>query len=336
MARLPRFTLSSLRRVEYLAVASLVAFVAIVVALALFAGLDDVIGHVRHIGARVLVLMLALSTLNYLLRAWRWQHFANGLGLVVPWARNLLYFVSGFALTATPGKAGEALRLWLLERCHGYPYERSTPMFIGDRLSDMAAILLLCLAGVGAFTAYAEVTVFAAAALLVLCLPLMRPKLLLRATNLLFGLFGRRAPRLFARIRAAIRDTARLFTFRLFGLGLVASLLGWFAEIVAFHQLLAHLGAAVTIQQAMFIFTFGMIAGTIVMIGGTEAVMLALLSALGIDFQVAVAATAVIRLATMWYAVGLGFAALPFSLRLARRARGAPVVLKQAPLESAR
>jgi len=335
----PRFTLGSLRKVEFLAVAALVGFVAIVVALSLYAGLDQVLGHVRSVGLRVLLLMLALSLVNYLLRAWRWQLFANGLGISVPWGRNLLYFVAGFALTATPGKAGEGMRLWLLERCHGYAYERTTPMFVGDRLSDMAGILLLCLAGVGAFTAYAGLTVVAAALLLLLCLPLMRPKILLWATNILFGLFGRRAPRLFARIRAAIRDTARLFTFRLFGLGLVAALIGWFAEAMAFHQLLAQLGADITVQQAMFVFTFAMIAGTVAMLpgglGGTEAVMLALLSALGVDFQVAVTATALIRLTTLWFAVGLGFVALPFTLRLARR-RAEPPGLKPAALSHPR
>ncbi|MBI3513385.1 MAG: UPF0104 family protein, partial [Proteobacteria bacterium] len=174
----------------------------------------------------------------------------------------------------------------------------------------------------------------AAALLGLLCLPLMRPKILLRATNLAFGLFRRRAPRLFARIRIAIRDTARLFTVGLFGLGLLAALLGWFAEVMAFHQLLVHLGAAVTIQQAMFVFTFAMIAGTIAMlpggIGGTEAVMLALLSVLGVDLQVAVTATALIRLTTLWFAVGLGFLALPASLRLARRGRGPAGALEPA------
>jgi len=167
---------------------------------------------------------------------------------------------------------------------------------------------------------------FALSVAVLACLPLLRPKLLLRATSLAFGLFGRRAPRLFARIRTAIRDTARLFTFGLFGLGLAAALLGWFAEVMAFHQLLVALGAAVTIQQAMFVFTFAMIAGTVAMLpgglGGTEAVMLALLAALGVDLHTAVTATALIRLTTLWFAVGLGFVALPASLRLARRGGG--------------
>ncbi|MBI3513717.1 MAG: flippase-like domain-containing protein, partial [Proteobacteria bacterium] len=165
MARLPRFSLGNLRRVEFLAVAALAAFVALVAALSLYAGFDEVLSHLRSVGVRLVLLMLALSVVNYLLRAWRWQRFSAGIEIRVPFWRNALYFVAGFALTATPGKVGEGLRMWLLERGHGYAYERSAALFVGDRLSDMAAILLLCLAGVGAFTAYAEVTVVAAALL---------------------------------------------------------------------------------------------------------------------------------------------------------------------------
>lgn len=333
--RRQRFSLAGLRRVEFMAVAAAVGFVVAFVALSLYAGFDEVLAHLRSVDARLIALMLGLSLLNYLLRFWRWQLFGNGLGLRLPWRRNLLYFLSGFALTATPGKVGEGLRLWFFERCHGYAYERSAPMFVGDRLSDMAAIAVLCVIGVGAFTAYTGLTLLMGALLVVLFVVLMRPQPLLWGTKLAFGAVGKRAPRLFARIRGAIRDTARLFTVSLFGVGLLAALIGWFAEVMAFHQLLVHLGAVhITIQQAMFVFTFAMIAGTVAMLpgglGGTEAVMLTLLSALGVDLQTAVTATALIRLATLWFAVGLGFIALPFALRLARRSRGDAMAMRPA------
>lgn len=316
---------SRFRRLEYLVVASVVLFVAVVAAVSILSGADQMLDVASHLSARLILAMLALSLVNYLLRAARWQWFAHGLDIHLPPARNALYFIAGFAMTTTPGKAGEALRIWLIERCHGYGYQRVAPMFVGDRLNDMAAILLLCLAGVGAFSGYAELTVGAAVALALLMLPFLRPHVLVAATNGLYALFGRRAPRLFVKIRGALRDTARLFTFRLFGLGLALALVGWCAEIWAFHLLLQALGTAVTFQQAMFVFTFGMIAGTVAMLpgglGGTEAVMLALLTALGVEFHTAFAATAVIRLTTLWFATALGFLALPVALRLARRAR---------------
>ena len=75
---------------------------------------------------------------------------------------------------STPGKVGEALRLWLLERCHGYRYERTAPLLIGDRLGDAVAITLLCLRGLSAFGAiYGAGTLVAAGALLVALLMLL-------------------------------------------------------------------------------------------------------------------------------------------------------------------
>jgi hypothetical protein len=49
-------------------------------------------------------------------------------------------------------------------------------------------------------------------------------------------------------------------------------------------------------------------------LGGTELTMIALLGLAGIDGGTAVAATAVIRITTLWFACILGFLALPFAL----------------------
>lgn len=322
MARPPE-PAARFRRLEFTVVGTIVAFVVVLAGISLYAGTDQVWAHVRALPAGLILAMLGLSLINYGLRAWRWHWFGQGLGVTIPFGRNLLYFVAGFALTTTPGKAGEALRLWLIERCHGYAYERITPMFVGDRFSDMVAILLLCLAGVGAFSGYANITAIAAVVLVLVLIPFLRPSLLMRLVLIAYAMLGGRWPRLFAKLRVALRETARLFTFRLFGLGLLAALIGWCAEAWAFALLLQALGADVSVQQAVFIFTFAMIAGTIAMLpgglGGTEAVMIGLLAAIGVGFDTALVATAVIRLTTLWFATGLGFVVLPWTMRLARR-----------------
>lgn len=311
------------RRLEFYVVLAVVGFVVAFALISIWAGFDQVMARVELLTIPVLLLMLGLSIANYALRGARWHWFTDGLGLKVPLRRNFAYFIAGLAMTTTPAKAGEALRVWLIERCHGYGYQRTAPLFIADRLSDIVAVFLLCLAGVGAFSNYADVTIIAALAVLALLVPLMRPRVLMVLTNQLYGLFGQRWPRLFARLRAALRDTARLFTLKRFGIGLILALVGWFCEAYAFHLLLDVLGASVTLQEATFIFTFAMIAGTAALLpgglGGTEAVMIALLRLRGVDLNTAVAATAVIRLTTLWFASGLGFAVLPVVMRQARR-----------------
>src|SRR6478672_8618861 len=54
--------------------------------------------------------VIALSILSYLARFLRWHRFLSALGHAVPFLRNLEIYLSGFALTLTPGKAGETVR----------------------------------------------------------------------------------------------------------------------------------------------------------------------------------------------------------------------------------
>jgi uncharacterized protein (TIRG00374 family) len=312
-----------MRRAEYGAVITALLFAGAMTAAGIWFGLGDLWLRMKELSPLTIGVLLALSLSNYGLRAWRWHLYGLHLGIEVPAGRTGLYFVAGFAMTTTPGKLGEALRLWFLERCHGYRYERTAPLLIGDRLGDAVAVTLLCLAGISAFGAvYVSGTLVAAAALAAGLLLLLRPRVPLRIVLLVYGLVGR-WPRLFGAVRSVVRKTARLLDPRLFAVTTVLGVLGWLCECYALHWLLLDLGYQVTLQQAIFVFSFGMLVGAVSMLpgglGGTEATMLALLTLLGVPADAALAATLIIRLTTLWFAVALGFAALPAAFRLARR-----------------
>ncbi|NYZ17564.1 flippase-like domain-containing protein [Azospirillum sp. RWY-5-1] len=310
-----------LKQAETVAVVTAALFAAGAALAGILLGMDEFLALLGRLSPWLIGGMLALSLVNYGLRAWRWHLFGRKLGVEVPFGRTVLYYAAGFALTTTPGKLGELLRLWLLERGHGYPYQRTTPLFIGDRVGDANAILLLCLAGLGAFGGHVWVT---AGALLLVgagTLLLLKPRLLARPLLLAYGVVGR-WPRLFAGVRTSLRHTARFFTPRLYLAALLLGTAGWLAECLAFHMVLEALGAAVSFQQAVFVFAFSMLVGAASMLpgglGSTEAVMVGLLAAIGVEIHTAVAAV-VIRATTLWFAVGLGLAALPVALGRARR-----------------
>lgn len=311
-----------LKQAETVAVVTAALFAAGAALAGILLGMDEVLALLGRLSPWLIGGMLALSLVNYGLRAWRWHLFGRKIGVELPFGRTLLYYAAGFALTTTPGKLGELLRLWLLERGHGHPYQRTAPLFIGDRVGDANAILLLCLAGLGAFGGHVWTT---AGALLLVgagTLLLLKPRLLARPLLLAYGAVGR-WPRLFAGVRTSLRHTARFFTPRLYLAALLLGTAGWLAECLAFHALLEALGAAVTVQQAVFVFAFSMLVGAASMLpgglGSTEAVMVGLLAAIGVEIPTAVAAAVVIRATTLWFAVGLGLAALPVALGRARR-----------------
>ena len=157
----------------------------------------------------------------------------------------------------------------------------------------------------------------------------LRPRTAIACISRVYRMAGR-WPRAFARLRRVSRHAGRLASARVCGAALVLGLVGWLAEVAAFHWLLAELGVGLGFAQSTFIFAFSMIVGALVMLPGglvgAEATMVGLLTASGVDLPVALAATAIIRVTTLWFAVLLGFLALPASLRAAERGRrGTPM-----------
>jgi uncharacterized protein (TIRG00374 family) len=266
--------------------------------------------------------MLALSLVNYAARGWRWLTLCEHQGVGVPARSNLLYYVAGFSLASTPGKAGEAVRLWFLKSGHGVPYSRSLALMVADRLLDMWAVLLLCLVSMWGFAQYrwqaaGLVMVMAAATL-----PVLFPRALERAASPAYRI----APRLgrwLVHGRRAARAMASLRSWRIYGAALLPTLAGWLAECAALFFLLQHFGAGVSPVDAIFIFSFSLLVGAASMLpgglGSTEATMVVLLTAMGVGLGAAVATTAIVRVTTFWFAVALGALAMPWATRHALR-----------------
>ncbi len=309
------------RRVEWAVAATILLFTAIMAAAAAFAGGDKVLASLSRLSIPLVAAVFGLSLLNYALRTWRWHLYSRHLGMRVRPSRSALYYVAGFALTTTPGKVGEVLRLWLMERCEREPYERTLPLLVADRLTDLGGIALLLLAGLTAASGQPWMVAVGVGVLAMLGLFAARPSLAALAVTLGYRVVGR-WPRLFGKARRAARLTGNLFTPGMLAGAMVLATLGWLAECVGFYLVLQALGADVSVLTATFIFTAAMLVGGATLVpgglGGTEATMLGLLAVAGVGMGVAVPATMVCRVATLWFAVGLGLAVMPLALRLAR------------------
>jgi len=112
----------------------------------LWAGWHEVSAAVGKVGLLGILLALSLSLVNYGLRFLRWQAYLRALGHAVRWRPSLRIYLAGFALTTTPGKAGETLRSVLLKPW-GMPYSQSLAAFFSERLSDLLGVVLLTLIG---------------------------------------------------------------------------------------------------------------------------------------------------------------------------------------------
>ena len=301
--------LSSSQRLPLRAVFWSVALAALgYLGLSLWAGWREVVAAVVQVGPVVLVGLLLLSLVNYLLRFLRWARYLALLEAPVPWRINLDAYFSGFALTTSPGKVGEMLRSVLLKP-HGVPPAASVAAFFAERVSDLLAILVLAAVGLWAY-APARPVVGLALAAVVLALLLVQWTALIAAIDRWAQVRPQNWARLVVKLCEVVLHFRRCFSLPAMSMGLVLGTVAWFAEGLGFWWLLVALDHPLPMSTAVFIYAFAMLVGALSFLpgglGGSEAAMIALLSLNGFPEASAVTATLICRLATLWFAVGLG------------------------------
>ncbi|MDH5529824.1 MAG: flippase-like domain-containing protein, partial [Paracoccaceae bacterium] len=129
---------------EILVVVGLLAlFVAGIAGLAAATGWQETMSQIGKLTAVQMGVLLALSLVNYFFRGLRWHLFARRLGLTTGLGQNLRHFFGGFAMIVTPGRLGELVRMRWLKRETGWSMDRSAPLMLVDRASDLAVMALI-------------------------------------------------------------------------------------------------------------------------------------------------------------------------------------------------
>ena len=302
---------------------SAAAGAAVYVAIACYVGVGKLGSELRAFAWPAALAALGLALVNYGLRFAKWELFLRRLGVRVALGHSLKVFLAGFSLTVTPGKVGEVVKAYLLRETDGVPMARTAPIVVAERVTDLLALLLLALIGIGVVVrGGGQRLLWAAAGLIVVFLALASSKRLVHALIDLAArvpAIGRAAPKLreFYDAMAELVRPAPLIAATLLSLG------AWLAECVGFWVVLGGFpGAGATLAACTFIYAAMTIAGALSFLPGgllvQEGGMVGLLIELGhgIGRPLATAATFVIRLCTLWFAVAIGVVAM---MRVSRR-----------------
>jgi len=275
----------------------------------LWGGWSDVAAALGRVSLPLLLGLLALSLVNYGLRFVRWHHYLQLFGHRIPTASSLRIYIGGFALTTTPGKAGEALRSVLLQPL-GIPYPQSLAALLAERVGDLIAVMLLASIGLAAYPKGAPVVIVLSIAIVVSLFLIQRRDWLQAIDEWVERRFHGRLARLFSGLIETVLHSSRLFSLPLLSYSIILGVVAWGAEGVAFYYLVQALGADMELGHALFIYAFSMLVGAVSFLpgglGGAELTMVTLLLLHGMPQGEAVAGTVIIRLTTLWFAVVLG------------------------------
>lgn len=293
------------------------------VGLALLGDLHKVSQTILQFRWGYFLIALAFTLLNYALRFIKWHYYLGQVGVRnLSWLESLRLFVAGFPLAVTPGKVGEALKGVWLNRSSGIPVGRGVAVVLAERVSDGLAVMLLAMLGIFTYPQYWPVfAVILTLLLLVIVISQIRP-----AALFLIGL-GEKIPvvnRLAYQVHEFYEGSFALFRPGALLVAVVLGAISWLGEGIGLYFILIGLGVTPSLQvltAAIFVLSLSTAIGAAsAMPGGLGAaegtIAILLPFTVGVQPAVAASATLLIRLATLWFGVGIGLILWVFSFDL--------------------
>lgn len=254
--------------------------------------------------------LIGISIFSYLVRYFRWQWLLRRAGYKVDLGNGFLAYLAGFAFTATPGKVGELIRIRYFSRAN-VPASTSFGVFVFERAFDLIVVLLL------ASLVVSQQKYFNIALSFVLIFLAFLILLALNVTlvNWIIRLFDSLGWRPLGKLALVVQGG--LFACRFwfnppdllfcFASGLIA----WGATAAGFLLLTQDLGISIDSITVFAMYPLAMLVGAASMlpggVGTTELTIVLLLGAYGVPTSLATLAAVGIRLATIWFAMLVGF-----------------------------
>lgn len=282
---------------------------------ALYRGIHEIGESLGRFSWSAFAVACALAFGNYLTRFLKWEFYLARLDIRgVPKLDSLLTFLSGLVLTVTPGKVGEVFKSLVLYQTHDVPVARTAPIVLAERLTDVIGIVILIVAGSASFLGG---LVWAGAGS-ILVLAVLVAVSSDRVFQLLIGFFERgpeRARKLAPKVREAWSSLRTMTTPGALVLPTLLSILAWFLEGLALWVILRGFGETTPLLMACFFYATATLAGALIPVPGglgvTEGTLEEQLHHFGnVGTATSTSAMILVRFATLWFAVLVGFVAL--------------------------
>ena len=211
------------------------------VAATLWLGVDELSDTLAEFAWPMLAAALGLSSLNYLLRFWKWELCLGWLDVRgsgpddapdLTRSRSLQIYLAGLSMSVTPGKVGEVLRSLLLKASDGVSFARTAPIVVADRMTDLIALVILSLIGISDYREYLPYVLATLVLVMAGVVVLGSPRL----AGPMLGALGRLplVGKLFARADAMVHSAAVLLSLRPLAILSLISVVGWGLECVGY------------------------------------------------------------------------------------------------------
>ena len=284
-------------------------------AFALYRGVREIGASLERFTWSAFALACALAFGNYLTRFLKWEYYLARLGIRgVPKIDSLLTFLSGLVLTVTPGKVGEVFKSVVLHQTHGVAIARTAPIVLAERLTDVLGIVIMIVAGSAGFSGGLGWALAGSVLVLVVLVAISSDTFF----DWLIGSATRgpaKVRHLAPKLREAWTSLRTLTTPAALLVPTLLSVLAWSLEGLALYVILRGFGERTPVLVACFFYATATLAGALIPVPGglgvTEGTLEEQLWHFGhVDQFTSTNAMILVRFATLWFAVLVGFVSL--------------------------
>ena len=294
--------------------------VAIYLLMCIYADFGELSRAMKNFQWTFLFALFALTTMNYLIRFLKWDFFLKQAGVHLNLKDNLYVFFSGLSMIITPGKIGEIWKGWLIKEIDGAELNKTVPVVIVERITDVLGLAILSLFGI---LYYRESGYYILALLLIFAgfFVTIKSKTI---SNRIISMLEHKMRRYAENIKTMHRTFENTMEPKgLIGMSFLSAF-AWFFECIGMYLVILGFKEYISITKATFIFSFASLAGAVSMIPGglgvAEVTMSGLLQFFGLTPTTSVGVALIVRFGTLWYGAIMGMSIyLLFKKRLKKQ-----------------
>lgn len=248
--------------------------------------------------------ILLCSLINYFLRYQRWKKYLSLTGLKISKSKQV--FLSSLSMAVTPMKIGEFLKSFLIKKHDNIDKSLTSPIVLMERFGDVVGLLLLSFIGlVGFFELQSMYYLIGILFFILLGLIFVKTRFFMIILKKIFSRWTD-----ISKIENFNQTMKKLMSPKNIYYTIFISSFSWFFEGIGFFLVMKGFGFELTVLQSIFIFLFSNLIGSLSFIPGgfgiTEGSLSILLMKLMIPTQIAISASLMIRITTLWFGVFIG------------------------------
>ena len=272
--------------------------------------LNVISSKILEMNIQFLPYILLLAPLSWFIVFFRWHILLKNSQIIISKKENFKIYMTGFAMSATPGKVGELIKAQLLHTKYGTPRKKTVAIILAEQFYNLVGILFISLLGLFYFDFSIYVVFFTGGLLSFSVILLSSEKLFKNFINLISKnkFLKKYTPSLFDSYITLKKSTRG----KVFVTSSLLSISFWLIESLIVYLIFLSfditnfefLQLATTYATSIII---GVVSFLPMGIGVVEGSLAGFFSYQGIELSLALTLVIFIRIFTRWYGVIVGF-----------------------------